>query len=239
LTRRGRVYTGRSAWTVRHKVWLGQQVWHQRADQLVFDEYRLAISQAEDRVHELDRRIEEISQTAPYQEPVGWLRCFRGIDTIIAMTILTEVNDFQRFQNPRSFMAFLGLVPSERSSASQVHRGRITKAGNLHARRILVESAWSSRHKPIVGYYLRKRREGQPAWVIAHADRAMRRLYVRQLRLRARGKPLNKTIIAVAREIAGFVWAVMHEGLQRRTRELTHQSADTAISSPMLATQAT
>jgi len=201
---------------------------------MVFEEYRLAISQVEDRVHDLDRQIEAISQTEPYREPVGWLRCFRGIDTIIAMTILTEVNDFQRFQNPRSFMAFLGLVPSERSSASRVHRGGITKAGNIHARRIFVEAAWSSRHKPTVGYHLRKRREGQPAWVIAQADRAMRRLYVRQLHLRERGKPLNKTVIAVAREIAGCVWAVMHEGLQQQTRGLTAQPPLATLSSVTL-----
>jgi len=234
LIRRGRVYPGRSAWTVRHALWLGQQTWDHPADQMVFEEYRLAISQVEDRVHDLDRQIEAISQTEPYREPVGWLRCFRGIDTIIAMTILTEVNDFQRFQNPRSFMAFLGLVPSERSSASRVHRGGITKAGNIHARRIFVEAAWSSRHKPTVGYHLRKRREGQPAWVIAQADRAMRRLYVRQLHLRERGKPLNKTVIAVAREIAGCVWAVMHEGLQQQTRGLTAQPPLATLSSVTL-----
>ena len=216
LLRRGRIYTAGKQWTQRHQQWMASQVWEEAADGVVFEEYRLGISQLEDRLHELDARVEESSVRDPYREPVGWLRCFRGIDTVTAMTIVAEVHEITRFQDAPSFMGYLGVVPSEHSSGERTSRGGITKAGNSHVRRILVESAWHSRHRPAVGYNLRKRREGQPAWVIAHADRAMRRLSRRYRALQARGKLHNKIAVAVARELAGFVWAVLQEGHQRQ-----------------------
>jgi transposase len=218
LLRRGLVYRGGSAWTHKHRRWLSDIVWEHEADRDVFEDYRLAISQVEARLEALDARLEAISQEAPYREAVGWLRCCRGIDTVIAMTILAEIHDFRRFTKARHLMSYLGLVPSEHSSGERSHRGSLTKAGNSHVRRVLVEAAWNARHRPGVSYRLKKRREGQPAWVIAHADRAMLRLSRRYHRLLARGKPHNKVVAAVARELVGFIWAILQEGLERRER---------------------
>jgi transposase len=140
---------------------------------------------------------------------VAWLRCFHGIDTTRAMTLVSEFHDFRRFRKPRPLMAYLGLVSSERSSGDRAQRGGITKTGNGHARRVLVESAWHYRHPARVGATLRKRREGQPARVIALADRAHRRLSRRYRRMTARAKPYNKVAVAVARALVGFLWATM------------------------------
>lgn len=216
LLRRGQIYReGLKAWTQRHAVWMSRIAWDHEADRESFESYRLHVSQLEDRIKALSARIEALSQEDPYREPVGWLRCFRGIDTVTAMTIVTELHGASRFPNARSLTAYLGLVPSENSSGERVRRGALTKAGNSHVRRALIEASWCNRHKPTVGYHLRKRREGQPAWAIAHADRAMTRLSARHRRLSARGKHYNKVIAAVARELAGFVWAVLSEGEQR------------------------
>ncbi len=115
----------------------------------------------------------------PYRERVGWLRCFRGIDPVTAITLLAELHGFQRFTTPRALMVYLGLVPSEHSSGEAQHRGSITKAGNLHARRLLIEAAWHYRHPPAIGKA--QRRQGQPARVLAVADRAQQRLHRRSV----------------------------------------------------------
>lgn len=141
VLRRGFVYTGGSAWTQEHNQWLARLSWELAGDEETFEDYRVAISQLEARIRALDTRIGELAQQQPYLEPVGWLRCFRGIDTVAAMTILVEIHDFRRFQNPRQFMSYLGLVPSEFSSGERTQRGSITKVGNGHARRILVEAS--------------------------------------------------------------------------------------------------
>lgn len=217
LLRRGLVFTGGSAWSQKHSQWLSTLGWELPGDEETFADYQMAISQLEARIRALDCRIEQIAQEEPYRAPAGWLRCFRGIDTVTAMTILAEIHDFRRFENARQFASYLGLVPSEFSSGDRTQRGSITRAGNCHARRILVEAAQHTRHRPAVGFKLRKRRDGQPAWAIDHADRAMQRLWHRYRRLRlARGKHHNKVVAALARELAGFVWAAMQEGLRRQ-----------------------
>jgi transposase len=225
LLRHGLVYRSGRAWTQRHGQWLSGLRWAHQADELVFEDYRLAIGYLEDRLRALDLRIEAFSQEVPYREPVGWLRCLRGVDTVTAMTILAEIHDFTRFSSPAALMSYLGLVPSEYSSGDRRRQGGLTKAGNGHVRRILIEAAWHARHRPAVGYSLRKRREGQPAWVIAHADRAMRRLHRRYGYLFARGKPHNKVVAAVARELVGFLWALLQRGKadeQRSESALRH-----------------
>ena len=174
LLRRGQFYRqGVKAWTLRHEAWMSRIEWEQEADRKTFESYRLHLSQLQDRMRELGARIGAISQQEPYREPVSWLRCFRGIDTMTAMTIVTELHDVRRFQNARGLMAYLGLVPSENSSGDRVQRGGLTKAGNSHVRRVLIEASWCNRHKPAVGFRLRQRRVGQPARAIAHADRAV------------------------------------------------------------------
>ena len=210
LLRRGVRWTlGRRAWTQAHFVWLrGQRLAH-AADQAILDDQLLGLEQIEVRLSALDAKLEAIAQGAPYQEPVGWLRCFKGIDTLTALAWVAELHDWRRFDSPRALMAYLGLVPSESSSGGKEKRGAITKAGNVRLRRLLVEAAWHYRHRPGVSLRLRARRTRQPTRVIAIADRAQQRLHARYTRLQARGKAHNKIVVAVGRELAGFLWAAM------------------------------
>ena len=158
---------------------------------------------------ELDARLAETAQTEPYREPVAWLRCFRGIDTLTAMLILAELHDFRRFPTARALMAYLGLVPSEDSTGDRHRRGRITKTGNSLVRRVPIETSWHYQHRPGVGPALAGRRKSQPARVIAIADKAQQRLCRRFRRLLAEHKPAPKVVVAVARELAGFIWAAL------------------------------
>jgi transposase len=209
LLRRGLVWGRGKAWSQAHQRWLRGLRLDHPADQATFDAYCLALDQTQERLRVLEAQLTEWSQAEPYATPVAWLRCFHGIDTTTAMTLVTELHDFRRFRKPRQLMAYLGLVPSEHSSGDRTQRGGITKTGNGHARRVLVESAWHYRHPPRVSATLRKRREGQPTRVIALADRAHQRLSRRYRRMTARGKPHNKVVVAVARELVGFLWAAL------------------------------
>ena len=218
LLRQGVRWTiGRRAWTQVHRTWLHGLSFEQPESQLVFDSYMPALAQTEDRVEDLEAALESVAATDPYREPVGWLCCFRGIKTVTAMTIITELHGFERFHSPTQLMSYLGLTPSESTTGGRQHQGSITKAGNAHVRRVLVESAWHYRHKPITGRALRKRREGQPGWAVAIADKAQRRLCKRFAHLAGRGKELNKVTVAVGRELVGFIWVM-----------LSHSKAETA-----------
>jgi transposase len=211
LLRRGMRWTlGRKAWTQAHLEWLRGRRLEYAADQAILDDQLLGLEQIESRLSALDAKLAAIAGEAPYREPVGWLRCFRGIDTLTALSLVAELHDWRRFASPRALMAYLGLVPSESSSGGKERRGAITSAGNARLRRLLVETAWHYRHRPGVSYRLRERRVGQPARVIAIADRAQHRLHTRYLRLQARGKHHNKIIVAVGRELVGFLWAAMN-----------------------------
>lgn len=208
LMRRGRHYAGRN-WTLAHRAWLTTLAWDHAADQHVVADYLLAIDQVQARLTDLDARLAALAATAPYAEPVAWLRCFRGIDTLTAITIIAELHDFRRFVTPRALMAYLGLVPTEHSSGGQTSRGRITKTGNALVRRVLTEAAWHYQHRPGIGAALKRRREGQPPRVIAIADKAQHRLCRRFRRLVAEHKPTPKVAVAIARELAGFLWATL------------------------------
>lgn len=214
LLRRGVHFAGpQRAWSEPHRRWLRSLTWDHAADRLVADDYLLAIEQLEARLAELDAALQAVAQTEPYREPVAWLRCFRGIDTLSAVIIVAELHDFRRFPSARALMAYLGLVPSEHSSGERARRGCITKAGNAFVRRVLIEAAWHYQHRPGVGRALRGRQEGQPARVIAIADRAQQRLCRRFRRLVAEHKPTPKVVVAVARELAGFIWAALQRPL--------------------------
>lgn len=141
------------------------------------------------------------------REPVAALRCFCDIDTATAVCLVAELHDFR---SPRQLMAYVGLVPSECSSGERERRGVITKAGNRHVRRLLVEAAWHQRFRPTLSAPLRRRREGQPTRVLAIADRARERLAARYRRLSALGKASPKIVVAMARELTGCLWAVLH-----------------------------
>lgn len=209
LARHGRVYRDGRNWTQRHWTWLRSQSFPVPALARTYQEYRWTVEHLLARLADLDQAIAAVAETEPYRQPVGWLRCFRGIDTLAAMILLVEIGDFQRFQTPRALMAYLGLVPSEASSGEREHRGNITKTGNTHARRILVEACWHYRHPPRLGRVLVQRSQGQPAGVRAQAWRAQQRLHRRYRHLIGHGKRPPVAVVACARELVGFVWAAL------------------------------
>jgi transposase len=208
LLRRGLHFIGKN-WSRAHRRWIDTLAWAHAAERAVVEDYVLAIDQLEARLSDLDERLSEMAQTDPYREPVAWLRCFRGIDTLTAMLILAELHDFRRFASAPALMAYLGLVPGEDSSGEKHRRGRITRTGNVLVRRLLVETAWHYQHRPSVGVALTRRRKGQPGRVIAIADKAQQRLCRRFRKLAAEHKPAPKIAVAIARELAGFLWAAL------------------------------
>jgi transposase len=163
------------------------------------------------RLCSLDNQVEKLAKSELYQEVVGLLRCFYGIDTLSAITIITEIFDFGRFSSPGELMSYLGLTSSEFSSGEKQKRGPITKAGNKRVRRVLVEVAWQYRHPCSVSKALRARRKDQPQWVIDIADKAGQRLRKRYRHLTNCGKMPCKVTVAIARELAGFIWSVFKE----------------------------
>ena len=193
------------AWTQAHRRWIDGLSWPHPADRVVVDDYLLAIDHLDARLRELDAQLHAVAEADPYRAPVGWLRCFRGIDTLTAILLLAELHDVQRFPTARVLMAYLGLVPGEHSSGERHRRGPITKTGNTLARRLVVEAAWHYRHRSGVSRILAKRRSGQPARVVALADKAQQRL-CRRFRRLAIHKPGPVVTVAVARELVGFLW---------------------------------
>jgi len=145
------------------------------------------------------------------------LQCFKGIRLVTAMSLVSELYSFERFATPRGLMAFLGMTPSEHSSSGEARRGGITKAGNGRLRKLMVESAQNCVRSSHTGREVKARREGQPPWAVGIAEKAQRRLYARFVRLTRTGKPHNKAIVAVARELVGFVWAMLAEQHARST----------------------
>jgi transposase len=200
-----------SSWTVVRRKWLSEQRFEHVAEQLTFDTYLHALELVDARIEALERAIAETAGHGPWRDLVGRLRCLRGIDTHTALALVVEIGDFTRFTSAEQFMAYVGLVPSERSSGEQRRQGSITKVGNSHVRRLLVESAWHARRRPKVGYELARRQRGQDAAVIERAWRCQQRLHQRWQRMAGRAKPQQKIVVACARELAGFVWALATE----------------------------
>ena len=222
LLRRGVNFSG-LAWSGAHRAWLKTLQFEHAADRIVFEDYLRAIEQVEQRMATLDEQMIVAAQTPCVREQVGWLRCFRGIDVVTSFGIVAELHGIERFTSPRELMMYLGLVPREYSSSDSIRRGSITKTGNRHLRRLLVEAAWHYRHLPATGKALHKRRADQPASVITIADKAQHRLHRRYRRLIERGKPASKAVVAVARELTGFVWAALrHDQLALDTRGAEH-----------------
>lgn len=210
VLKRGYIYTAR-AWTKDHRRWLRAIEWENEIDRMIFEDALWNVLQHEERLVAMDRKLHDLALQEPHATPVGWLRCFRGIDTVTAMTIVAELYGFCRFGSARALMAYLGMAPGEHSSGDTIQHRGITKAGNRRVRRLLIEAAWHYRHKPSVSAALRKRREGQPTEVIAIAERAQKRLYSRYWHLAmGKNKPKNKAVVAVARELVGFIWAVLY-----------------------------
>jgi transposase len=206
LLRHGQVYEG-SAWTGVHDAWLRRQRFGSRPLAIAFEESYAAVLQAKARRDALDQAIAEVAAEPAFVETVSRLCCLRGVSTLTALALTVELGDWTRFR-PRSLGPFLGLTPSEHSSGEQRRQGGITKTGNTHARRLLVEAAWQQRRPLRESATLEKRRRGQPAAVRARADRSARRLHQRWQALERRGKRRTIVAVAVARELAGHCWAL-------------------------------
>lgn len=211
LLRHGRRYEGKSTWTKQHARWLATQRFDHPAQQRVFEDYLKTVQDLTERVAQLTNSIGELVESWDLKPLVYALQALRGIKLVSAVVLAAEVEDFARFDRASKFMAYTGLVPSEHSSGEGRRQGRITRTGNSHVRRILVEAAWAYRYRPALNAPLRKRSRGVADGVRRIAWRAQQRLCGRYSRLLARGKHTNKTITAVARELAGFVWAISRE----------------------------
>jgi transposase len=197
-----------STWTTRHRAWLRAQDLGGGAQTALVD-YIGAIDALELRRGELERAIAALLPVSPWAQIAARLRCLRGIDTLSAAGLGAEIGDFERFARPGQLMSYLGLVPSENTSGETRRQGAITKSGSPHARRLLVEAAWHYRKTPSRGTTLKRRQEGQPPAVIAISWQAQRRLHHVWKRLAdERGKRRTIVAIAVARELAGFCWAL-------------------------------
>jgi transposase len=202
----GRVYEA-SAWTKTHRRWLEQQRFEQAASELAYLDALAAVDGLVARKAALDERLSRLACEGEWWPTVARLRCFRGIDTLTAFVLTLEIGNFARFQRPAQLASWLGLVPSLDQSGQSRRQGAITKTGSGYARRLLVEAAWHYLPRPSAGPTIAERRAGQPDHVIQIALRAQRRLHRHYHRLRERGKPANVTTVAIARELACFLWA--------------------------------
>src|SRR5215203_1569851 len=197
LLRHGRRFTAtKKAWSKRHDAWLRAQTWPLAALDQTHRAYLRAVDEVLARLRDVEQDLRALLDLEPLRPRVQRLRCFRGIDDLTALTIAAELGDPRRFASAPSTMAFVGLVPAEHSSGAKRARGGITKTGNGHLRRVLVESAWHYRHRPFVSAALRARQRGAPAEVIARAWTAQQRLHRRYQRLAARGKPKQHIVTA-------------------------------------------
>lgn len=208
LLRQGRVYRETRAWGVAHHAWLMQQRFEWTSLQQTFEGYMRALAEADARLETLNQQVADLAQTPVYRTPVNFLRCLKGIDTLSALTLVVETQEFRRFEKARAYMSYMGAVSSEYSTGDNVRHGSITKAGNAHIRRILVESAWCYRQRNVISPQLAKRREGCPSEVIQIAKKAQDRLHRKFARMIGRNKLPQITAVAVARELAGFVWSI-------------------------------
>jgi len=208
LLRQGRVYRETKAWGVAHRAWLRRQQFEWPPLQQTFEGNLRALEEAQARLESLEQQVLEFAQSGPYRTAVSYFRSLKGVDTLGALTLAVETLDFRRFERAAANMSLTGLVSSERSSGPKERRGGITKAGNAHLRRILAEAAWSCRLKNTVGPQLAERCRGCPPEVVQIARKAQDRLHRKFWRLVSRGKPSQVAAVAVARELAGFVWAI-------------------------------
>jgi transposase len=211
LLRLGVHYPGKTAWTKVHMNWLASQKFEHPEQRIAFEELLLAVRQARERVGRLEEAIRLAVPDWSLAEVVQALMAMRGIDMVTATAFLAEIGDLSRFRTPRQLMAYLGLVPSERSTGNTIERGPITKAGNRRARRLLIESAWAYRHPPRVGKDKQAKVAAAPRTVREIAWKAQHRLYARYRALIRKGKLKTVTITAMARELAAFIWAVSRE----------------------------
>ena len=225
VLRHGHLYSG-TKWTIKHFTWLKKLDLHPMYRETL-DEYLASYEEQEAKIERYDNRIEEIASEARYQEKAKKLGCFLGIRTHTALSLIVETGDFKRFAKGNTYAAFLGLAPGEHSSSENVNRLGISKAGNTHLRCLLIEAA-KGICKGTIGHKskeLRARQDGQPAEVIAYADKANTRLRRKYYKMIRHGKKKNVAVAAVARELACFIWGMMTGNIR------IHSKADTSIPS--------
>jgi transposase len=214
LARRGFVFRDGTNWCTPHLQWLQHLTTDGSPlaahDRLVFREYHALLMYKLQRRDELDRQIEQLALLPALAPMVGRLQCFRGISLHSAMVLATEIVDWRRFERPAQLACYLGLVSREDSSGDRTRLGSITKAGNTHCRHVLIQAGWSYRHRPQTSVDVKRRQQGQPPAVITHAWKAQQRLHRRFVHLSDRKRP-QIVVVAVARELVGFLWAVMHD----------------------------
>jgi transposase len=198
-------------WTQKHRDWIRTQQFAYPAQQRVLEDYLKTVEDLAERVARLTAAMEEFVQDTVLAPLVKALQAFRGVSMVSAVTIAAEVGDMRRFATPGQFMSYVGLVPSEDSTGKRRRQGRITRCGNGHLRRILVEAAWHYRHVPVMSKELRRRNQGVATGVQRIAWKAQKRLNKRLYHLLQSGKSSQKAVIALARELAGFIWAVGQE----------------------------
>jgi len=201
---------GAKAWTCKYETWLQSLRFEQAALGATMLDYLTEVRHARDRIERLERAIDSAVEKAPpkMQAVIAALQTLRGIAKVSAATLVAELGQISRFARPRQLMGYVGVVSGEHSSGDRVRRGAITKTGNAHVRRILGEAAWSYKHRPAIYGALRKRQAGQSEEVKAIAWKAQHRLSSRYWKLTAKGKPHQKAVTAVARELLGFIWAI-------------------------------
>jgi transposase len=208
LLRHGHRYRDGKAWTQRHWSWIRSKRFAQPHSQAVFEEYQAAVTEGLDQVARFDHLLEQAAQVPELAAKASRFQVLRGVATRTALTLIAEVGDLRRYSKASQFMGATGLVPSEHSSGASRHQGAITKTGNAHLRRVLVEAAWHYRHRSGPNPRMAHRRQGQPAAVVSIARKADARLHRKYDRLIHRGKRSTQAVVAVARELAGFLWVI-------------------------------
>jgi transposase len=204
-------YTGRANWRPAHLRWLSEVVCPTPAQQIVFQAYVRAVNEHTERLQRLEPERQDHVKSWRLNPVVETLQALRGVQFTVAVTMVAEVGDLSRFDTPRELMKCLGLIPSEYSSGERRQQGSITKAGNTHARRALVEGAWAYRYPAKVSRHLQLRLEKQPKVSQDISWKAQVRLCKRYRRLVAKGKHANVVTVAIARELVGFMWAIAKE----------------------------
>jgi len=208
LLRHGRSWSQGSKWTLKHWTWIRVQQFPEEMLRRVLQDYITTIEQATQRVERLEKDMAEMVDSWALKPLVVSLMALRGVRLVTAVILAAEIGDFARFASPRNLMSYLGLVPSEHSSGQRRSQGRITRAGNAHARRIVIEASWNYRFAPRASKAIQKRRGQVSAEVRAIAEKAEQRLSRRFHKLTQRGKKSQNVVTAVARELTGFVWAI-------------------------------
>jgi transposase len=209
LHRHGIQYTDGSKWTQKFWRWLERCEFSRFCEQETFEEYVEQVKHLDEKRARIAGKVEQIAGEERYREAVSKLKSLKGIGTLIALTLVVEICDFRRFATANQFMAFLGLVPSEHSSGNKRRVGSITKTGNSHLRKLLVEAAWHARSYHAHSACMRRAREGLSAEVVNYADRAGHRLTKKYWKLVNAHRPAQVAATAVARELAGFTWGLM------------------------------